>query len=233
LGEPNWPNLPQMPPTQLLPKRRGQLAPTYAFARHLAIGVGMDGQRPCRTLAEDPGRTQPRAAYPRAAAQTRVVSLGGIRLRSWESARVFKGIICADVSEFESYMPSHAVGLHAPVLFEGRPAASSANMQPEPVRGGHKDAREAPIWVGPWPVLPKVTADPAVSRSTLHIDDAAPHIPLAAQALGSVRDARLMLRLSRRLRPVGGCRCFNALQIRSQGRVLHVFLLRALGLDRR
>src|SRR5438552_11920012 len=65
LGEPNWPNLPQMPPTQLLPKRRGQLAPTYAFARHLAIGVGMDGQRPCRTLAEDPGRTQPRAAYPR------------------------------------------------------------------------------------------------------------------------------------------------------------------------
>src|SRR6266446_5010555 len=88
-----------MPPTQLLPKRRGQLAPTYAFARHLAIGVGMDGQRPCRTLAEDPGRTQPRAAYPRAAAQTRVVSLAGIRLRSWESARVFKGIICADVSE--------------------------------------------------------------------------------------------------------------------------------------
>ena len=111
MGEPNWPNLPQMPPTQLLPKRRGQLAPTYAFARHLAIGVGMDGQRPCRTLAEDPGRTQPRAAYPRAAAQTRVVSLAGIRLRSWESARVFKGIICADVSEFESYMPSHAVGL--------------------------------------------------------------------------------------------------------------------------
>jgi hypothetical protein len=109
LGEPNWPNLPQMPPTQLLPKRRGQLAPTYAFARHLAIGVGMDGQRPCRTLAEDPGRTQPRAAYPRAAAQTRVVSLAGIRLRSWESARVFKGIICADVSEFESYMPSQAV----------------------------------------------------------------------------------------------------------------------------
>ena len=24
--------------------------------------------------------------------------------------RPFKGIICADVSEFESYMPSHAVG---------------------------------------------------------------------------------------------------------------------------
>jgi hypothetical protein len=38
-----------------------------------------------------------------------VLSLAGIRLRSWESARAFKGIICADVSEFESYMPSHAV----------------------------------------------------------------------------------------------------------------------------
>jgi hypothetical protein len=25
-----------------------------------------------------------------------------------------------------------------------------AHMQPEPVRGGHKDAREAPIWVGPF-----------------------------------------------------------------------------------
>ena len=53
-----------------------------------------DGQRPCRTLAEDPGRTQPRAAYPGAAAQTRVVSMAGIRLGSWESARAFKGIIC-------------------------------------------------------------------------------------------------------------------------------------------
>src|SRR6266436_6973567 len=57
-----------------------------------------DGQRPCRTLAEDPGRTQP----PAAAAQTRVVSLAGIRLGSWESARSFKGIICDDISEFES-----------------------------------------------------------------------------------------------------------------------------------
>ena len=50
-----------------------------------------DGQRPCRTLAEDPGRTQPRAAYPGAAAQTRVVSMAAIRLGSWESARAFKG----------------------------------------------------------------------------------------------------------------------------------------------
>src|SRR5947199_8580154 len=69
-----------------------------------------DGQRPCKTLAEDPGRTQPRAAYPGAAAQTRVVSMAAIRLGSWESARAFKGIICDDISEFESHMPSQAVG---------------------------------------------------------------------------------------------------------------------------
>jgi hypothetical protein len=31
--------------------------------------------------------------------------------RLGESARAFKGIICDDVSEFESHMPSHAVGL--------------------------------------------------------------------------------------------------------------------------
>ena len=37
--------------------------------------------------------------------------MAGIRLGSWESARAFKGIICDDVSEFESYMPSQAVGL--------------------------------------------------------------------------------------------------------------------------
>src|SRR6266446_6231990 len=47
---------------------------------------------------------------PGAAAQTRVVSVAKIRLGSWESARSFKGIICLDISEFESHMPSQAVG---------------------------------------------------------------------------------------------------------------------------
>src|SRR6476620_8476194 len=50
-----------------------------------------------------------RAAYPRAAAHTRMVCVAGIRLGSGESARAFKGIICDDISEFESHMPSHAV----------------------------------------------------------------------------------------------------------------------------
>src|SRR6516225_9198653 len=45
-----------------------------------------------------------------AAAQTRIVSKARIRLDSRKSVRSFKGIICVDISEFESYMPSHAVG---------------------------------------------------------------------------------------------------------------------------
>src|SRR5437870_12203180 len=56
-----------------------------------------DGQRPCRTLAEDPGKPSPELRIPGAAAQTRVVSLAEIRFGSWESARSFKGIICDDV----------------------------------------------------------------------------------------------------------------------------------------
>ena len=74
-----------------LPKRS---RPIRAFS-----ATPHDGQRPCRMLAEDPGGTQPRAAYPGAAAQTRVVSLAGIRLDSRKSVRPFKGIICDDISE--------------------------------------------------------------------------------------------------------------------------------------
>src|SRR5262245_40428380 len=63
----------------------------------------------------------PELRTPGAAAQTRTVSVARIRLGSWESARAFKGIICDDVSEFESYMPSHAVGSppakHAGAMF--------------------------------------------------------------------------------------------------------------------
>jgi hypothetical protein len=50
-----------------------------------------------------------RAAYPRAAAHTRMVSVARIRPDSRKSVRPFKGIICDDISEFESDMPSHAV----------------------------------------------------------------------------------------------------------------------------
>src|SRR5260221_12538312 len=126
-----------------------------------------DGQRPCRTLAEDPGRTQPRAAYPRrcssnatglhgrnsaprelswcrprkhpcrdpgelripnAAAQTRIVSKGRIRLDSGKSVRSFKGIICFDIAEFESYMPSHAVRSLGPIECNKMPAGARSGF---------------------------------------------------------------------------------------------------------
>jgi hypothetical protein len=49
-------------------------------------------------------------ATPTVAARTRIVSAAGIRLDHRKSLRPFKGIICDDISEFESHMPSHAVG---------------------------------------------------------------------------------------------------------------------------
>jgi hypothetical protein len=59
---------------------------------------------PCR----DPG-VRPELRIPDGAAQTRMVSVARIRPDSRKSVRPFKGIICADISEFESYMPSQAV----------------------------------------------------------------------------------------------------------------------------
>jgi hypothetical protein len=53
----------------------------------------------------------PERRFPRAAAQTRIVSVARIRLDPPQILRPFKGIICGDVSEFECYMPSHAVWL--------------------------------------------------------------------------------------------------------------------------
>jgi hypothetical protein len=67
-------------------------------------------------LLKIPAEPSPELRIPGAAAQTRVVSMAGIRLGSWESARAFKGIICDDISEFESHMPSQAVGLSASLL---------------------------------------------------------------------------------------------------------------------
>jgi len=58
---------------------------------------------------------------PTVAAQTRIVSAAGIRLDHRKSVRPFKGRFCNNISEFESDMPSHAVGslwrvypVHAP-----------------------------------------------------------------------------------------------------------------------
>ena len=89
-----------LPPADhlLIERDRGQFVPSRR-RRH-------DGQR---RLLKIPAEPSPELRIPNAAAQTRVVSLAGIRLGCWESARAFKGIICDDVSEFESYMPSQTV----------------------------------------------------------------------------------------------------------------------------
>jgi hypothetical protein len=68
-----------------------------------------DGQCSCRTLAEDPSRSQPRAAFPRRCSSNASGLHGRNSARTGESLRAFKGIICDDISEFESHMPSHAV----------------------------------------------------------------------------------------------------------------------------
>src|SRR2546427_7826780 len=47
---------------------------------------------------------------------------------SRESVRPFKGIVCDDVSEFESYMPSHAVRLHQ-LTFERSRAGSHLDAE--------------------------------------------------------------------------------------------------------
>ena len=93
-----------LPPTDhlLIERDRGQFVPSRR--RRMMANVGAE------RLLKIPAEPSPELRIPGAAAQTRVVSRAGIRLGSWESARAFKGIICDDVSEFESYMPSHAVG---------------------------------------------------------------------------------------------------------------------------
>jgi hypothetical protein len=79
-------------------------------------------------LLKIPAEPSPELRISGAAAQTRVISMAGIRLAAWESARAFKGIICDDVSEFESHMPSHAVGLSQVRSPRNRHAQSGARL---------------------------------------------------------------------------------------------------------
>jgi hypothetical protein len=70
-----------------------------AYERHLS-----DAAMPAEILA-----TGPELRIPTAAAQTRIVSVARIRMDSRKSVRLFSGIICDDISEFESSHDSHAV----------------------------------------------------------------------------------------------------------------------------
>jgi hypothetical protein len=53
------------------------------------------------------------AGHSPVARRAAVVSVARIWLHPRKFVRPFKGIICGDISEFESYHPSHAVGLWA------------------------------------------------------------------------------------------------------------------------
>src|SRR5262249_25882175 len=92
-----------LPPADhlLIERDRGQFRPSPR--RRMMPNVRAE------RLLEIPVDPSPELRIPGAAAQTRVVSLAGIRLDSRKSVRPFKGIICDDISEFESHMPSHAV----------------------------------------------------------------------------------------------------------------------------
>src|SRR6266446_224561 len=63
-----------------------------------------------KRLLKIPAEPSPELRYPRRCSS----NASGLHVRNsartGESARAFKGIICDDISEFESHMPSHAVG---------------------------------------------------------------------------------------------------------------------------
>jgi hypothetical protein len=88
-----------LPPADhlLIERDRGQFVPS----RRRRMMANVRAER----LLKIPAEPSPELRIPGAAAQTRVVSMAGIRLGSGESARLFKGIICDDISEFESHMP--------------------------------------------------------------------------------------------------------------------------------
>jgi hypothetical protein len=90
------------PADHLLNERdRGQFVPS----RRRRMMANVRAER----LLKTPAELSPELLISGAAAQTRVVSLAGIRLDHRKSVRPFKGIFCDDISEFESYMPSQAV----------------------------------------------------------------------------------------------------------------------------
>src|SRR5437868_11971768 len=95
------------PSNNLLMERRdrGQFVPS----RRRRVMANVRAEHLLKIPAE-PG-LRGRAAYPGAAAQTRMVCVAEIRRGSGKSARAVRGIICDDISEFESHMPRHQFGL--------------------------------------------------------------------------------------------------------------------------
>src|SRR5215831_16618093 len=88
-----------LPPADhlLIERERGQFVPSRR--RRMMANVRAEG------LLKIPAEPSPELRILGAAAQTRLVSMAEIRLDRRKSTRLFKGIICDDVSEFESHMP--------------------------------------------------------------------------------------------------------------------------------
>jgi hypothetical protein len=85
-------------------------------------------------------RLAARAASPRCRSSSGNSLCGQNSAGFRESARPFKGIICDDISEFESYHPSHAVWS----LWGVAELCSTAAWQRMPARGTHWAAKKAP-----------------------------------------------------------------------------------------
>jgi hypothetical protein len=92
-----------LPPADhlLIERDRGQFVPSRRRRRMANVRA--------ESLLKIPAQPSPELRIPGAAAHMRMVSVAEIRRGSAKSARAFKGIICDDISEFESHMPSHAV----------------------------------------------------------------------------------------------------------------------------
>jgi hypothetical protein len=99
-------------------------------------------------------RLAARAASPRCRSSSGNSLCGQNSAGFRESARPFKGIICDDISEFESYHPSHAVGLYQPNM-----PALSRRSAPKPV------GRLRPWRACDAPDDPVIIAAPVISPS--------------------------------------------------------------------
>jgi len=87
----------------------------------------------------------PELRIPNAAIKNAKVSVARIRVHSWRSVRPFKEIICGDVSEFESYMPSQAVVADKPFCQNGNcrtSARTSYRLDNRHCACGAKDTEE-------------------------------------------------------------------------------------------
>src|SRR5262249_7871814 len=92
-----------LPPADhlLIERDRGQFVPSWR-RRMMANACA-------ERLLKIPAEPSPELRISGTAAQTGVVSRAEIRLDPPKSTRLFKGIICDDISEFESPIPSQPV----------------------------------------------------------------------------------------------------------------------------